>query len=261
MARQNKTLFDLSGKYTLITGSCGLLGAQHSIALSKINSNLVLVDIDKKQGLKLKNKLKKVYSNKIYYFNCDITKKNDIEILRLELKRKKIKINILINNASINPQPSDVEKKSDWENSLNVGLTGAKNMIETFSKDMLSLREGNIINIGSDLSVIAPDQRLYASKKNFKPVSYSVVKNGIIGVTKYYASLYASKNVRCNCLSPGGVYNGQDAKFVRRLVNKIPLNRMANKSEYIGAIQFLASDASKYMTGHNLVIDGGRSII
>ena len=92
-------------------------------------------------------------------------------------------------------------------------------------------------------------------------MSYSVVKNGIVGITKYYASLYASNNVRCNCLSPGGVYNYQDKVFVKKLNKKIPLQRMANKDEYIGAIQFLASEASKYMTGHNLIIDGGRSII
>ena len=134
-------------------------------------------------------------------------------------------------------------------------------MIEVFSKDMQRKKSGNIINIGSDLSVIAPDQRLYNAKKNYKPLSYSVVKNGIVGITKYYASLYASKNIRCNCLSPGGVYNKQDAKFVKKLENKIPLKRMASKNEYIGAVQFLASKASSYMTGHNLIIDGGRSII
>ena len=115
--------------------------------------------------------------------------------------------------------------------------------------------------MGQICPVIAPDQRLYKSIKNYKPVSYSVVKNGIVGITKYYAALYASKNVRCNCLSPGGVYNKQDTKFVKRLKDKIPLKRMARKDEYIGAVQFLASEASKYMTGHNLIIDGGISII
>ena len=260
MVKQNNNLFDLSSKYTLITGACGLLGEQHSIALSKINSNLILVDINSKKGLGLK-KIKKTFKNKVHYFNCDITKKHQINFLKNELKKKKILVNVLINNASLNPQPNDIKRKNDWEDSIDVGLTGTKNMIEVFSKDMLKRKSGNIINIGSDLSVIAPDQRLYKSIKNYKPVSYSVVKNGIVGITKYYAALYASKNVRCNCLSPGGVYNKQDTKFVKRLKDKIPLKRMARKDEYIGAVQFLASEASKYMTGHNLIIDGGRSII
>jgi len=167
----------------------------------------------------------------------------------------------LINNASLNPQPNDIKKNNEWNDSINVGLTGTNNMIEVFSKDMLKKKSGNIINIGSDLSVIAPDQSLYKSSRNYKPASYSVVKNGIVGITKYYASLYASKNIRCNCLSPGGVYNKQDPKFVKKLIDKIPLKRMASKKDYIGAIQFLASEASEYMTGHNLIVDGGRSII
>ena len=261
MVKQNSYLFNLSGKYTLITGACGLLGEQHSIALGEINSNLILVDIDSKKGIKLEKKLKKKFKNKIYFFNCDITKKDEINLLKLKLKKKNILINILINNASLNPQPNDIKKINEWNDSINVGLTGTKNMIEVFSKDMLKKKSGNIINIGSDLSVIAPDQSLYKSAKNYKPVSYSVVKNGIVGITKYYASLYASKNIRCNCLSPGGVYNKQDPKFVKKLIDKIPLKRMASKKEYIGVIQFLASKASKYMTGHNLIVDGGRSII
>ena len=251
MVKQNNNLFDLSKKYSLITGACGLLGEQHSIALSKINSNLILVDINSKKGTNLKKKLKKIYRNKVYYFNCDITNKHQVNYLESELKKRKISIDVLNN----------LKKKNEWEDSIDVGLTGTKNMIEVFSKDMLKKKSGNIINIGSDLSVIAPDQRLYSSKKNYKPVSYSVVKNGIVGITKYYASLYASKNIRCNCLSPGGVFNKQDTKFVKKLKKKIPLKRMANKDEYIGAVQFLASKASSYMTGHNLIIDGGRSII
>ena len=261
MEKLNNKIFDLSKKYTLITGACGLLGEQHAIALSMINSNLILVDINNKKGIKLKNRLIKKFRKKVLYFNCDITKKNEINSIKSELNKKNIYISVLINNASINPQPNNILVKNDWDDSINVGLTGTKNMIEIFSTEMIKKKRGNIINIGSDLSVIAPDQRLYKNKKNYKPVSYSVVKNGIVGITKYYASLYASYNVRCNCLSPGGVYNNQDKVFVKKLNKKIPLQRMANKDEYIGAIQFLSSEASKYMTGHNLIIDGGRSII
>lgn len=261
MEKLNKNLFDLKNKFTLITGSCGLLGEQHATALSLINSNLILVDINKKKGLKLEKRLIKKFNNKIFYFNCDITKKKEILKLKQKLKKLNINLDVIINNASINPQPKNKTNEDDWSKSIEVGLTGAKNIIETFCEDMIKKKSGNIINIGSDLSIIAPDQRIYENEKFFKPVSYSVVKHGIVGITKYYSSLLAQHNIRCNCLSPGGVFNNQPRKFVNKITKLIPLKRMANKNEYIGAIQFLASDASKYMTGHNLVVDGGRSII
>ena len=124
---------------------------------------------------------------------------------------------------------------------------------------MKNKKKGVIINVGSELSIIAPDQRIY--KKNFvKPVTYSVIKHGIIGLTKYIATYWAKYGIRCNTLSPGGVFNNQDKKFVKKFNNLVPLNRMANKNEYNAAIQFLCSDASKFLNGHNLIIDGGRSI-
>ncbi len=261
MEKQNNLLFDLSKKYSLITGACGLLGEQHAIALSEINSNIILVDINKKKGLILKKKLIKKYSNKVYYFNCDITKVNQIKNLKNKIKKLKINVSVLINNAAINPQPNQNSYNKDWDISIDLGLSATKNMIEIFVQDMIKNKHGNIINIGSDLSVIAPDQRLYENEKKNKPISYSVVKHGIVGITKYYASLYAKKKIRCNCLSPGGIYNNQSKKFVAKLVSRIPMGRMAKKNEYKGSIQFLASEASEYMTGQNIVIDGGRSII
>ena len=175
-------------------------------------------------------------------------------------KIKKIKISVLINNAAINPQPNEKIHLNDWEKSIQVGLTGSKNMVDAFSEDMIKMKFGSIINIGSDLSIIAPDQSIYPNKIK-KPLSYSVIKHGIVGLTKYYAALYASYGIRCNCLCPGGVYNKQNIKFIDKLEKKIPMKRMAKKNEYIGAIQFLASNASRYMTGQNLIMDGGRSII
>ena len=123
-------------------------------------------------------------------------------------------------------------------------------------------KKGVILNIASDLSVIAPDQRLYSSskKKNYKPVTYSVIKHGLIGLTKYLSTYWPETNIRCNSLSPGGIELNQSIKFKKKIAKLIPLNRMAHKSEYKSAIKFLCSDASSYMTGHNLVIDGGRSI-
>ena len=125
---------------------------------------------------------------------------------------------------------------------------------------------GVIVNVASDLGVIAPDQRLYRvegvpeNSQPVKPVSYSVVKHGLVGLTKYVSTYWASHGIRCNTLSPGGIYVDQPANFVDRLSNLIPLGRMARRDEYRGAIAFLCSDASSYMNGANLIVDGGRSI-
>jgi NAD(P)-dependent dehydrogenase (short-subunit alcohol dehydrogenase family) len=126
---------------------------------------------------------------------------------------------------------------------------------------MVKSNGGAIINIASDLSIIAPNQEIYSHLNIYKPVSYSIIKHGIVGLTKYLASYWGKKNIRVNSLSPGGVFNNQDRLFHSKIKKLIPMNRMANINEYHGAIIFLCSDASKYMNGHNLVIDGGRSII
>jgi NAD(P)-dependent dehydrogenase (short-subunit alcohol dehydrogenase family) len=143
-----------------------------------------------------------------------------------------------------------------------IGLTGSFLCTKIFGTIMSKQKNGgNIINISSDLGLIAPDQRLYNHTSFKKPVSYSVVKNGVIGLTKYTASYWAKKNIRCNALAPGGIFNNQDKKFVSKIKKLIPLNRMAKINEYNQTILFLASDASSYMTGSIVVSDGGRTII
>ena len=155
----------------------------------------------------------------------------------------------------------------DWDFQLKVGLKGAMLCSQVFGQEMAKRGEGIILNIASDLSVFAPDQRLYKKdglrpdQQPVKPVTYSVIKHGLIGLTKYLATYWAEQGVRCNALSPGGVYNGQSDEFVQKLIELIPLKRMASKDEYRGAVQFLCSDASAYMNGQNFVMDGGRSVL
>ena len=251
-------MFSLKNKKILVTGAAGLLGGEFVKSLIYAGAKCYAVDINKKKLKILKNKIK---SSRLEIFNCDITNKIEVINLYKKLDKKKTFINIIINNAANNYSPS-LNMTENWQNDLDVILLGAKNIIEVFIKKMIIKRNGNIINIGSDLSIIAPDQRIYKDIKNFiKPLSYSVAKHGIVGLTKYYASLLGNKNIRCNCLSPAGVYNNQNIKFKKKLENLIPLGRMAKKDEYNKVINFLCSDGSSYMTGHNLVMDGGRSII
>jgi NAD(P)-dependent dehydrogenase (short-subunit alcohol dehydrogenase family) len=146
-----------------------------------------------------------------------------------------------------------------------VGLTGAFLCSQIIGSELARRRRGVIVNVASDLALIAPDQRIYrqgglpVEQQPVKPVTYSVVKTGLLGLTRYLATYWAEAGVRVNAISPGGVQSGQPEDFVRRLSELIPLGRMANQNEYQAAILFLCSDASSYMTGANLVIDGGRT--
>ena len=152
-----------------------------------------------------------------------------------------------------------------WEKEIGVGLTGAFLCAKVFGSEMAKRGKGVIVNVSSDLGIISPDQRLYWKEglpdelQEVKPVTYSVIKHGIIGLTKYLATYWAQNNVRCNAIAPGGIYNNHPTEFVEKLSNLIPLGRMATQDEYKSAIQFLVSEASSYMTGAVLVMDGGRS--
>jgi NAD(P)-dependent dehydrogenase (short-subunit alcohol dehydrogenase family) len=266
--------FSIKNRVAIITGGGGMLGFYHALSLLEIGAKVILTDISIESLKKNKEGLKNINKNyDISIHKMDVTKEKEILKIKDKIISKQKGIDILINNASLNP---DLKKNkifyknlleemplNFWNNDIKVGLTGSFLCAKIFGKEMIKTK-GNkvIINIASDLSVIAPDHRIYNKnkQKNFKPISYSVVKNGIIGLTKYLATYWLKKNIRCNALSPGGVYNNHPSYFVKKIKNLIPLNRMATKIEYMSAIKFLCSDASLYMNGHNLIMDGGRSI-
>jgi NAD(P)-dependent dehydrogenase (short-subunit alcohol dehydrogenase family) len=197
-----------------------------------------------------------------------VSEKSITKILNI-VREKKIKVDVLINNACLDPKVNKRSKKinttlenfklSQWNKEIEVGLTGSFLCSKIFGEYMSQNNKGVIINISSDLSVISPDQRLY-SKNNPKPISYSVIKSGLVGLTKYLSTYWSNKNIRCNCLSPGGIIDKQNKKFIKKINKLIPMSRMANPDEYHSIIQFLCSDASSYLNGQNIVMDGGRSI-
>jgi len=269
--------FDLTNRLALITGAAGLLGVQHSRALLEAGSDVILQDIDDEKLESTQKNLSRMYPERlILTSSSDITSEKSMYALQKRLKSEQLIVSILINNAAINPKYEDIESDSqctrlekfdiqDWESQIRVGLTGAFICSKIFGSDMAKAGGGVIVNIASDLSVIAPDQRLYeknginSNEQPVKPVTYSVIKSGLIGLTKYLSTYWHNSGVRVNALSPGGVFEDQDVEFVAKLTERIPLGRMANVDEYRSAIQFLCSDASSYMTGQNLIIDGGRS--
>jgi len=272
--------YSLLGKTAVITGAAGLLGIAHSKALLSVGASVVLTDINLEHLKTAFNSLIQDFdASKIHLYAMDVTSEKSVESVNKSIKKMGLRVDILINNAAINPTANSLVGQirttrlenfsiARWSSELAVGLTGAYLCSKIFGSAMASDGNGGVIlNIASDLSVIAPDQNLYKQEhlpedqQAVKPVTYSVVKAGIVGLTRYLSSYWAHKGVRANALSPGGIYVDQDAEFVTRLEKLIPMGRMADSDEYIGAIQFLCSDASAYMNGQNIIVDGGRSVL
>tara|TARA_B100000780_G_C21093981_1_gene441061 strand:+ start:166 stop:984 length:819 start_codon:yes stop_codon:yes gene_type:complete len=266
--------FSLKDQNILITGASGLLGAQHAMAVAEAGGNLILVDIDLNSLKKLEEKLNKKFNINVLTKKIDIT--NEIELVNFnaDLISKEIYLSGLINNAARNPKVEDGKINSsrletfsskEWDLDISVGLTGAFLCSKVFGNHMAKFsKKGVILNISSDLGLIAPDQRLYRkdgideNKQSVKPVSYSVVKHGMIGLTKYLATYWPGV-IRSNALCPGGVENNQGKEFILRISDKIPMNRMAQKEEYQGTIIYMLSDASSYLNGAVIPVDGGRT--
>ena len=270
-----KNHFDLSGRVAIITGGAGLLGMQHAQAIASTGGFPVLVDLAPARPAEGAATLATRWKVQAMGVIADITNAKQVRSLSRAVMKRFGRVDILINNAANNPKVEDTGRTpwsrledfplEIWQADLTVSLTGAFLCCREFGSIMARQGRGVIVNVASDLAVIAPDQRLYRRKgvtedqQPVKPVTYSVVKSGLLGLTRYLATYWADRGVRANSICPGGIYNGQAEEFVRRLEKLIPMGRMARLTEYQAAMVFLCSDASSYMNGANLVIDGGRS--
>lgn len=272
-----REMFDLTGRVAIVTGGAGFLGRSHIEAIADAGGVPVIWDTDEERTAARTASISDRFKISCKGQTVDVTCEQSIRTAFESLLREFGKVDILINNAGNDPKVDNRDRAhwarlenlsvDHWNQDIAVGLTGALLCSRLVGAWMARRGSGVIVNIASDLGIVAPDQRIYRKEEikrdeeqPVKPVSYSVVKHGLIGLTRYLATYWADKSVRVNALCPGGVYSGQDDGFVKKLNRLIPLGRMARVDEYKAAIVFLASEASAYMTGQTLVMDGGRSV-
>jgi NAD(P)-dependent dehydrogenase (short-subunit alcohol dehydrogenase family) len=268
-------MFDLTGKVVIITGGAGFLGQKHAEAIAEFGGTPVLVDLNPAQLELALAGLNQKFPSHAAGFVADITQEEQVREICHQITNKYGKVDVLINNAANNPKVDSANQLQNfsrlenfpldqWNEDLTVGLTGSFLCSKYFGPVIAAASGGSIINISSDLGIIAPNQNLYKQEglpdpmQSVKPVTYSVVKTGLIGLTRYLATYWAEKGVRCNALCPGGVYNGQGEEFLIRIRTLIPMARMARPDELKGAIVFLASASSSYVNGAVIIVDGGR---
>lgn len=266
-------LFDLHGRVTVLTGGAGLLGREYAVTLAEAGAHVVIADINVQAARKLAVEVTEHSGIEARGVETDVSSKSSVQTMVEQTLAAFGQVDILINNVALDPK-FDVKHAAEhvnafenypldlWNQGLAVNLTGMFLCAQAVGQPMLAQGKGVIVNVSSTYGLVGPDQRLYkrddpAAPKVYKPVVYSVTKSAVLGLTRYLATYWAGKNIRINALTPGGVFNDHDPGFVERYSYRTPLGRMADRSEYCGALLFLVSDASSYMTGANLVVDGG----
>lgn len=263
-----KKLFDVSNEIVVITGGSGQLGIQYSKTFLEANSYVVSIDL---KTNKYVEELKVKYKNKFLFIKCNITSKKSVTETSDQIQKTFGNVSVLINNAALDSPPDapreetgpfELYPESSWDKVIDVNLKGVFNCCQVFGEIMAKNNKGSIINVSSIYGVVSPDQSIYEYKRKngdffYKPVAYSVSKSGLINMTKYLAVYWAKFEVRVNCLVLAGVDNNQDLEFKEAYCKRIPIGRMANENEYNGVMIFLASQASSYMTGSTITLDGG----
>ena len=263
--------FEMDGQVVIITGGAGLLGCAYSTILSAAGAHVVIVDIDGEAAVSLAHEVESESGTKSLGIGADISNPDAVRSMVATVLGTFGRIDVLVNNAAINPK-FDQEHAGEhsnsfesfpfeqWQEAMEVNVGGMFLCSQAVAETMRAAGKGVIINISSTYGIAGPDQRLYQREgepPQYKPVTYTVSKAAAIGLTKYLATYFAGTGIRVNTLTPGGVFAGHDDEFVRRYSARTVLGRMAERDEMATALLFLASDASSYMTGANLVVDGG----
>ena len=276
MMKDLGNIFSLKGKVVVITGAAGLLGKKHVEVVAAYGGIPILIDLSQDAIDEVVLEINSQYNVQAAGYVVDITDESQIKSNVETIVRQYGRVDGLVNNAANNPKVEDSSEKNfsrlenflldTWEQDIAVGLTGAFLCTKHYGYQIAKNADGgSIVNISSDLGLIAPDQRLYTQiglpeqQQPVKPVTYSIVKTGLIGLTRYIATYWAEKNIRCNAMCPGGVENGQPEDFLKEVTSRIPMNRLANADEYQGTLLWMLSDASSYLNGAIVPVEGGRT--
>lgn len=253
-------MFKLDGKKVIITGGAGTLGFEFGKTLAEAGANVILADA-KETCIEKAAQLTEEYGTRALGIVTDVSDEKSVQSLVDQILQEFNTIDVLINNAAIQPEGfgESIEKYSlqTWNKVLSVNLTGMFLCSRIVGRQMIKQGNGVIVNVASIYGVVSPDPEVYKDGTYESPISYSATKSAIINFTRHLAVFWAKKGVRVNALTPGGVFNNQNINFVTKYCERVPLGRMAQKDDYNGAILFLVSDASSYMTGANLIVDGG----
>ena len=267
--------FSLTGRVAVITGAAGLLGVRHAEAIAAAGGIPVLADLRDDAAKAAAADIASRFGVAALGAGVDITDEASVDSLLRTVMQTYGRVDILVNNAANNPKVEDGAQNfarletfplEQWNADVAVGLTGAFLCAKIFGTAMAQAKRGVIINISSEYGMIAPDQRLYRiegereDRQPVKPVTYTIVKAGLHGLTIYLSTYWAHLGVRANTITVGGVQNGQPADFLERAASRIPMNRMALAHEFQGALVYLCSDAAAFVNGANLVVDGGKSV-
>jgi NAD(P)-dependent dehydrogenase (short-subunit alcohol dehydrogenase family) len=263
--RNMADMFRLDGKVAIITGAAGLLGLQHAIALSEFGAHVILTDLDLETCAKRARHINQQSKVETLAIRSDVTSQPSWQSLLEQGLSSFGQVDILVNNAAFTTQSRSANYNAsfanfpleDWRQILDVNLTGTYIGCQVIGSQMVKQKAGSIINMASLYGVVSPHHRMYSGTGIHQPAAYSVSKAGVIALTRYLGTLWVDQGVRVNCITPGGIYNEHSEAFTSRYAALSPIGRMADKKEMRGALVYLASSASAYCTGHNLVVDGG----
>ncbi|MCT7968535.1 SDR family oxidoreductase [Laspinema sp. D1] len=266
------SLFDLTGKVAVVTGGSGILGRQFCAGLAESGAKVAVVDIQETQAQELARSISQKYNREAVGISCDVSQPESVNKMVASIIAEFGEINILHNNAAAKSDnldaffaPFEQYSLDQWRKIMSVNLDGIFLVAQAVGKQMiLQGKGGSVIQTASIYGIRAPDQRIYEGSLYLErpintPAVYSASKAGVIGLTQYLSTYWAKYGIRVNTLTPGGVESGQNAEFKRRYSNRVPLNRMGQSEEMVGALLYLASDASSYVTGQNIIVDGGLS--
>jgi NAD(P)-dependent dehydrogenase (short-subunit alcohol dehydrogenase family) len=264
-------LFDIRDRVFIVTGGLGQLGREFSLALAERGARVAVFDVTSDPDLICRRFGARREDANLFFVAADVTRRESLQTGLAAVAERWGTPSGLVNNAALDSPPDapaeengpfETYPEASWERVMNVNVKGVFNCCQVIGGAMANAGRGSIVNISSIYGIVSPDQRLYEYRRAagapfFKPVAYSVSKSALLNLTRYLATYWAPRNVRVNTLTFAGVYNNQDREFLDKYLPKVPLGRMARPEEYVGAVVFLLSDASSYMTGSNIIMDGG----